>query len=445
MKAVLDQPGLSKQIASLRKTLRFLVPDLIRNHHGFRHLWLSQLVSNFGDWFGVLAAFTLILRHNGSEFMLGAFIVTKMLSFAAFSPFGGYLADRFPRRYVMIATDIGRALVVLLFVFADSPGMLWILFAGTALQMFIAAIFEPARSGITPDLLKGEQLTQANVISSATWSIIFALGMGIGGLATEGFGVKAVFVFDAFTYLISAWFIRGIPEPGIQKAGTVSTNPWQGITEGLKYVRNHAAVRLPVLVKGVSSLFLGGLVYAIVLIGDQKLGMGAVGIGLLYMSRGVGTAFGPVLGKRFFPESKRWLSAFGLFMGTAGIFYIATGLTSTLWMLLLFVFAAHAASAASWVLSTVLVQERTEAAFRGRVSGLEWLGFTVGNSISTLAAATLLERAVLDIDSVMIVFGGLLFVCGAVWVWIHPEIRTSPWWKKTKAPENLPQHVSLPI
>jgi MFS family permease len=403
------------------------VPALLRTNVSFRRLWLSQLISNFGDWFGLLAGYSIILKHSGSEALLGALIITKMLSFAAFSPFGGYFADRFSRRKLMILTDIGRAVIVLSFIASAYSGWLWILFAGTALQMFMGAVFEPSRSAILPDLVAKPDLANANVISSATWSVVFAVGMGIGGLATEWLGTTAVFLLDAATYLVSAWFIARIPEPETMRKAA-QEKPLQGIIDGFRYLKSHAPVRAPVLVKAASSLFLGALVYALVLVGERKLHMGTIGIGLLYMARGVGTAFGPGWGRRLFPDKNRWLSAFGVFFVTGGITYALCGLTASLWVLLLLVFIAHAASAAGWVLSTVLVQERADEAYRGRVFGMEWLSFTVFNSASTAAASTLMEAGLLSLNAVMFLFGGLLATLGLVWMLLMHRNGEASWW-----------------
>ena len=72
--------------------------ELVSNNQNYRRLWLSQIVSNFGDWFGILAVYALITKYSESEFLLGLIIVVKMMSLATFSPFAGYITDRFDRR-----------------------------------------------------------------------------------------------------------------------------------------------------------------------------------------------------------------------------------------------------------------------------------------------------------------------------------------------------------
>ena len=87
--------------------------------------------------------------------------------------------------------------------------LLWIAYALTSVQMMLSAIFEPAKTASIPNVTPSERLVDANIISTATWSIIFTTGMAIGGFATKWIGVEAVFVLDALSYLVSAWlYIR---------------------------------------------------------------------------------------------------------------------------------------------------------------------------------------------------------------------------------------------
>ncbi|HBX66171.1 MAG TPA: MFS transporter, partial [Balneolaceae bacterium] len=99
---------------------------LIKENKDFRRLWISQSISNFGDWFGLLALYAIIGKYSDSEFLLGLIIVVKMLSLALFSPFAGYIADRFNRRNLMIWCDLLRGLAVLGIILVQSVEMLWL-------------------------------------------------------------------------------------------------------------------------------------------------------------------------------------------------------------------------------------------------------------------------------------------------------------------------------
>lgn len=391
---------------------------LIKENHDFRRLWLAQSVSNFGDWFGLLALYAIIGRYSDSEFLLGLIIVVKMLSLAFFSPFAGYLADRFNRRQLMIWCDLLRGVAVLGIILVQSPSMLWLAYVLTAVQMMLSAVFEPAKTSSIPNVTSEENLTNANIISTATWSIIFTTGMAIGGFATEWLGTDLVLILDAMTYVLSAWFVyrATIPQKRLSKEELYRTrNPFKGIQEGLSYLFKNRHILRPSLAKGTSTVFLGGLVYLLIIVSEEVLMMGSIGLGLLYAARGFGTGIGPVIGRRLFSDEKDWVMVMGLAITFCGLMYMVVGLVNELVLMLIFVLLAHAASGANWVTSTVLLQKRTQDTFRGRIFSTEWLLFTIGSSISTTAASLILEFEMMTVKPLILVYGGIMALGGIVW------------------------------
>ncbi len=392
--------------------------DLVKNNHNYRRLWLSQIVSNFGDWFGLLAVYALITRYSDSEFLLGLIIVVKMLSLAAFSPIAGYITDRFNRRCLMILCDVLRALLMVGMLLVVSYETLWLAYVLTALQMVLSAIFEPAKTSSIPNVTTKKELVDANVLSAASWSIIFTTGMGIGGLATAWLGTDLVFILDAFSYLLSAWFIYRavIPQEKMSDAELKRTrNPFVGIREGFQYLLQDHSVLRPTLAKGVFTMFLGALTYMLILVSENVLMMGSVGLGLLYSARGVGTGIGPIIGRRLFPNESDWIKVMGLCMIATGAMYMVVGVTGSLILMLIFVFLAHTPSGANWVMSTVLLQRRTTDTFRGRIFSTEWLLFTLAQSGSVILASALLENDIFTIRQLLMLFGGLLAAAGITW------------------------------
>lgn len=392
--------------------------QLIKENHDFRRLWLAQSVSNFGDWFGLLALYAIIGRYSDSEFLLGLIIVVKMLSLAFFSPFAGYLADRFNRRKLMIWCDLLRAVAILGIILVQSAEMLWLAYVLTAIQMMLSAVFEPAKTSSIPNVTSEENLTNANIISTATWSIIFTTGMAIGGFATEWLGTDLVLILDAMSYVLSTWFVfrATIPQKRLSKEEMYRTrNPLKGIKEGLSYLFSNRHILRPSLAKGTSTVFLGGLVYLLIIVSEDVLMMGSIGLGLLYAARGFGTGIGPVIGRRLFSDEKDWVMVMGLAITFCGLMYMVVGLVNELMLMFIFVLLAHAASGANWVTSTVLLQKRTQDTYRGRIFSTEWLLFTIGSSISTTVASLILEFELMTVKPLIMVYGGIMALGGIVW------------------------------
>ncbi|MGM0506716.1 MAG: MFS transporter [Bacteroidota bacterium] len=393
--------------------------DLIRGNRNFRLLWASQMVSNFGDWFGILAVYALIQEYSDSEFLLGLIIVTKMVSLAIFSPLAGYIVDRMNRKRLMVICDLGRGGVVLGFLLIGSAETLWLAYLLTALQMMMSAIFQPAKTSSIPNVTSTEELVYANILSAASWSVIFTTGMALGGMATALMGTDYVFLLNAISYLYSAWIIwrATVPQTEMSQAERKRTkNPWTGILEGFDYLKRHPDVSVPTLAKGAMTASLGALVYLLILISDQVLQMGSMGLGILYAARGVGTGIGPVLGRRWERNEKRWIRMMGFCMVLCGIFYLPLAWTETLWIMCLLVVVAHMASGSNWVMSTVLIQRRSDDLFRGRVFSSEWLLFTLMQSFSVTTASLLLEFEWLTLSQTISLFATTLTLTGLYWI-----------------------------
>ena len=403
--------------------------ELIKEYPSFRRLWIAQAISNFGDWFGLLALYALVQRYSDSEFLLGLVIIVKMLSLALFSPIAGYLTDRFNRRILMIICDGGRALSLLLMLLVQQESLLWLAYALTGFQMMLSAIFEPAKTASIPNVAPPERLVDANIISTATWSIIFTSGMAIGGFATEWIGVEGVFILDAFTYLVSAWFIyRAVIPQEVRCSNYVKGQKkpsfWEDIRQnigtdivlGIRYLHDNHQILRPAVAKGTSTIFLGGLVYMLVLVSDSILQMGSIGLGLLYAARGIGTGIGPIIARQYYTDERQWVVVMGASIALSGAMYLVVGLTQVWWMMFVFVLLAHAASGANWVTSTVLLQKRSEDNFRGRVFSTEWLLFTLGNSLSVVVASVLLEWQIVALQTLISLYAVGLMAAGLLWL-----------------------------
>lgn len=391
--------------------------ELVRDNRNFRRLWLSQIVSNFGDWFGVIAAYTITLRFTDSEVLLGLIIVSKMLSLAVFSPVAGYIADRFDRRTLMIGCDIGRGIVVLGFLLVRSPEWIWLIYAVIALQMMLAAVYQPAKQASIANIASGEELVRANILSNLSWSIIFTTGMGLGGLVTAWLGTDTVFVINSAGYILSTWFLFNAVIPHVRDAQYLQSlsKPFRGIVDGYRYLFNNPHILRPASAKGTNEFCIGALVYLLILVAEDILLMGSVGIGILYAARGLGTAVGPLFVRGVINDSRYWIQAMGFCLMAGGASYLVVGLMESIILMIVFVFLAHCGSGANWVLSTVMLQQRSDDAFRGRVFSAEWMFFTVTYSVGVLLASMILQMGWLELRTTILLFGALLLLTGVIW------------------------------
>lgn len=403
--------------------------ELLRGNANYRRLWLGDVASNLGDWFNIIAIYTLVERLTGSPLALGLVFVTKSLPFALASPIAGLVADRVNRRRLMIASDLVRAVIVLGLVFVRRPeDVAWIYVLG-ALQMIVSAAFIPARSASIPNITTPRELLTANALTAATWSALLAIGSALGGFVTEWIGARAVFAIDSATYVISAAYIWSATIPqttDAAPAGPLLRTAVTQVMDGWRHMWRRPRIGRIALTKSAWALGGGGLVYMLALFGQRLLPSApSVGIGWLYAARGLGTGLGPILMRRTAPERERWPAVIGWGIVFTGCAYLAVAGLHTFWLLALLIVLAHSTSGANWVASTVLLQERTEDRFRGRVFATEWLILTLVDSAAIVASSLLLENGVFTLRQGMMAFAGLQIATGVAWLATVPRLEAA--------------------
>ncbi|MCB1036471.1 MAG: MFS transporter [Acidobacteria bacterium] len=392
---------------------------------------MGDIASLLGDWFNTIALYTLVTRLTGSPLALGLVFITKMLPFALASPLAGWIADRFDRRRLMIGADLARAIVVLGFLVVDEPSEVGLLYLLIALQVMIGAVFIPARSASIPNITTDRELLTANALAAATWSSLLAIGAALGGFAAEVLGTDGVFLFDSGTYLFSALCIlrARIPRREAQASGRGLREVWRQILDGWRLLFRRPEIGRIAVTKGSWSLAGGGLVFFLTLLGEEWMPQApSVGIGLFFAARGLGTGIGPVAARAWFPDERRWPLVMGCGIAASGIVYFVLGHLPLGFALTALVLLAHTFSGANWVLSTVLLQKRTEDAYRGRVFSSDWLLVTLADTVAILTASLLLESGTLTLIPVLRIFALAQFATGLAYLAlvVPREGRTPP-------------------
>lgn len=393
-------------------------------------LWLGQVVSQMGDWFNTIALYTIILNLTGSGRDIGLLMVARFLPSFVFGQMSGVLADRFSRRTIMIVSDLLRALVVLGFLFVRRADQLWIIYLLTVLQLGLSTFFEPAKTAAIPSIVSDSELVSANAIASVTWSVMLTLGAAIGGLITGWFGTNVSFVLDALTYLLSAALIASVrlPKRPPRERRKLTLNRILGITEtvaGARYVKRRPRVLALLLVKPAWGLG-GGILTLLAVFGERVFPIrnsAALGIGVLFAARGIGTAVGPIVARRISGEGKKRMQAsIGISFLIGGVGYLAFGSATNFVLALIVLGVAHTGGSILWVFSTVLLQRAVEDSFRGRVFAAELALLTLTMAVSNYATGELLDRFGLSPRVVTIGIGVFFLVPGVAW------FVTQRWW-----------------
>jgi MFS family permease len=414
----------SERPAETRQPMHLRYFGLLRCNVQFRRLWMAQLISELGDWFYSLAIYDLILEKTGSGQAVSWAIIIQLLPWFFMTPLTGFLADRFPRRYLMIVADIVRGLVVLGLLWVRAASDIWIVYALLGAEVVFASLFEPARTALLPNLTKPEELLPANALSSATWSFALTVGAALGGAVTALLGRNVAFVVNSFSFFLSAVLIQRIVvqeaharaerKPGSEQVGGI-----ENLRQGVMYFRQNPRVMALVLAKtGLGCA--GGYLLLLAFLGETVFpvaGHGALAMGLLYAARGAGAGIGPLIGDYLTRgvESRMWkmIGVSFLFMGFS---YVAFSRAPNLPLAALAVFCGHMGGSNIWVVSTTLLQINTVDRFRGRVFAVDFGMNMLAAAVSNYIVGLGLDVWKIDPRDLAEGLGLVLFIPAAFWL-----------------------------
>jgi MFS family permease len=271
----------------------------------FRALWLAQILSVLGDQLARVALTVLVYDRTRSPLLAAITFAASVLPvFVGGLALSG-LADRLPRREVMIACDLARLILVLIMAVpgVPLPVLVGLLFA---LTMF-STPFTSARAGLYPDILPGDSFALGTAVTMTTYQVALVAGFAGGGTVASYVGIRPSLLADAATFAVSGlitWFwVRPRPaarprdavppgpaaEPG---AGRPSRRGGEGFTAGVQMVFARPALRTPMLL-GCLATFCNapeGIAAPLA----HSLGAGTLATGMILTAGALGPSAGAV-------------------------------------------------------------------------------------------------------------------------------------------------------
>lgn len=396
--------------------------EVLKRRPAYRRLWLGSVVSLAGDWFTLIALYSLLNQYSGKGETIGAMLFIRFLPAAILGPVAGVVADRLPRRLVLMTCDLLRALVVLGFLLVHDAGDVWIVYLLTFFQMTAAAFFDPAEQAAIASTVAPEEIVTANTLQGITWSAMLGFGAIAGGATTALVGRDAAFVVNALTYVASALFIRGAAVPFVPKPRKATLRAAIGLDdllEGLARVRADANVRRTIWVKTAWAIPGGGALLLYATLGEKVFavaGKGEVGIGVLLGMRGVGAFFGPLVARRLGGDTPAFLErAIGLSFLVTAVFWLAFAFSPSLPLAALMLACAHTGISTQWVFSSSLLTLQVEDGMRGRIFSVDFMSYMLMLGLSSWAAGKVLDETTLGPRGLMACLSGVLLITAAIW------------------------------
>lgn len=213
--------------------------ESLYKNRGFLLLLIGQTVSGLGTWISFVGLNLYVYEVFGSGKILGTFMVVRMLPAVFFGPIGGWLADRYPRRRILLACDALRAVLILGFLFTRSLPAFFLL---GLLLSGIDKVFLAAYGAFLPSLVSKEQLLPANAATRMGRSLITIIGPAAGGLLVAFTSYKWVFIIDSCTFAASVLCLLLIaaaePAPSAKPGGA----PFREFGIVFSFFRAHLAL-----------------------------------------------------------------------------------------------------------------------------------------------------------------------------------------------------------
>jgi MFS family permease len=350
--------------------------QLLKSNRNYRYAWSGQVVSEIGDHFNNVAVFSLALANTGSGLVVTGIMLARAIPAVMAGPIAGVVLDRLDRKYIMIASDLIRAVVAIGFILAIPRSDTWLLYLLSALLMFASPFFTSGRSAILPTIANKEELHTANSLTQTTQWMTLTIGAFLGGTSIMQFGYKWAFTFNALSFVFSAACVSRLRvERGNFRAERTAltenkvVRPWHEYTEGLRYMRSSPLI-LGIALLAVGWASGGGAAQILFsLFGELVFNRGPAGIGYLWAAAGVGLLVGGTfahwLGKRIsFEAYKRTISICYVIHGGS---YVIFSQMRDFQMALLFLALSRSAIAVSSVLNMSQLLRHVSDEFRGRV------------------------------------------------------------------------------
>jgi MFS family permease len=374
----------------------------------FRALWFSEVLSVAGDRLALVALTLLTFYHTRSPLLTAIVYAAGYLPWVIGGLFLAGVADRRPRRSVMVVCDVVRAVLVAIMVIPVLPlGILVaLLFAAT---MF-APPFESARAAITPDILQGERYALGTAVIQSTFLAGQTVGAVGGGFAVAFLGVRPALVIDAATFVVSALFI-GLgtrARPAAARPEIVQSSPLARMRDGFGLLFGDQALR--------TLLLLGWLVVfytipeGVAAPYAARLGGGSIATGLVLASTVFSTTIATPLFTRFVRPRRRlaWMGPLAvLTCATLVLTALRPGLAVSL-----VIFSLSAAFGVYQIAANTAFVVRVPNERRAQAFGIANMGVIVGQGAAFVAAGAAAE--VVAPAVVIAVGGGVGAIVGLV-------------------------------
>jgi MFS family permease len=389
------------------------LPRMFRTieNRNYRLYFFGQMVSLLGSWLQSVAQAWLVYRLTGSSFQLGLVVFIGQVPLLFLSPIGGLIADRYPRRWVVVATQAISMLLAFVLAVLTLWGhvQLWEILALAGLQGIINAVDVPTRQALVSEIVDTDNLLNAVALNSSIFSNASSVAPLIAGFLVATLGEGWCFAINGATYLavIAGLLMMRLEE---HKRDRGPQSALSSLREGFHFVHDTAPIRRILVALALVSLLGAPFTVLMPIFASKVLHAGPRGLGLLMSANGVGSLIGSLL-----LASRRGLTGLGpwIVFGSAGLgaALILFSLSRSFALSLMILGAVGFCTFYQTTVSNALIQAMSPNALRGRVIAILSMLILGVVPFGALLAGFLAEHFGAPLT---VAVGGLACIAGAV-------------------------------
>lgn len=279
----------------LRRPHRGQVPLLLArlpafSYRNYRLFWFGQLISLIGTWMQSVGQAWLVLGLTNSALDLGIVSALQFTPMLLFGLWGGVIADRVPKRRLLLGTQSTALVLALAMAFLTSTHLIqvWQIMVLATLLGMVNAVDMPTRQAFVGEMVDKEAIGSAIALNSSLFNAARLIGPAVGGLLIGWLGVASLFWLNAASFVA---VIIALTRMRLTAAPSVAARPSMGsqLVEGLRYVRRTPSVGLIMILIGVIATFGMNFQVLVPLFARGVLHQGASGFGFLLSALGAGS------------------------------------------------------------------------------------------------------------------------------------------------------------
>ena len=397
---------------------------LLTENKNFRKLFAARLITLGGDWLLTVPLLGIIYGLTENSFITSLVLVVQSAPLFILGSFGGYLADKYNRKKIIAISEFLSGLTVLLILYAVTTENVVFILISFGMLSVVGSPYMPTSDAALPNVVKKENLAEANVIFFSSWGVMAGIGAGIGGYLTTVISRNMLFAIDSLSFVLSALIVYSIKKNLSEDSQINEKNESITYVEGIKYAASRKDVFSLIITKGTFSISASGLLSLFTVLSYDIYKTGDFGTGLMFGARGIGALVGPIAIRYFFGDSDgKLLNTIGLTIMVWGLFYFFIPFSVSLYLTVFLLVLAHCGGGSQWAFSTYGLQVLTPDRLRGRISGIDYSFNFLMNTISTLMIGYL--ASIYGVLFVYRLFPVLGFIFGLTWY-----LTTRKFWKK---------------